>query len=260
MTELDALAQAMDRVAAFFEAEYADYDDDLPVLAAYAARTGGPLLELGCGVGRVLVPLARAGYKVTGVDLSPAMLARAQAHAEAAGVADRVRLIQGDYATAELAGPYRFACIMMNTFLHLPDREAQLAALRHWRKHLAPRGLLLIDVLNPDIAQLAALDGRMEWDRTWQDATTGETVMKFVTRTLDPAEQIMHVNMIYDAIAADGQVRRAVAEFDARYIWRFEGELLLEQAGYTVEALYGDWNLGPFEAASNHMIFVARRR
>ncbi|OQA40595.1 MAG: Methyltransferase domain protein [Chloroflexi bacterium ADurb.Bin325] len=199
-------------------------------------------------------------YKVTGVDLSPAMLARAQAHAEAAGVADRVRLIQGDYATAELAGPYRFACIMMNTFLHLPDREAQLAALRHWRKHLAPRGLLLIDVLNPDIAQLAALDGRMEWDRTWQDAATGETVMKFVTRTLDPAEQIMHVNMIYDAIAADGQVRRAVAEFDARYIWRFEGELLLEQAGYTVEALYGDWNLGPFEAASNHMIFVARRR
>ncbi len=260
MTEAHALIEAMNRVATFFDAEYADYEDDLPVLEAYAARTGGPLLELGCGTGRALVPLAQAGYEVTGVELSPAMLARAQARAEAVGVADSVRLIQGDYTTVPLGGPYKFAYLVMNTFLHLPDREAQLAALRHWREHLAPRGLLLIDVFHPDVAQLAALDGRMEWDKTWQDADTGETIMKFVTRTLDLAGQVMHVNMIYDAIAPDGRVRRTLVPYDARYIWRFEGELLLEQAGYTVEAVYGDWDMGPFEDTSDRMIFVARRR
>jgi SAM-dependent methyltransferase len=260
MTASPDFIQAMNRVATFFDLEYADYDDDLPVLEAYAARTGGPLLELGCGTGRALIPLAEAGYDVTGIELSPAMLARAQSRAEAAGVADRVRLIQGDYTTAPLGGPYKFAYIVMNTFLHLPDREAQLAALRHWREHLAPRGLLLIDVYHPDVAQLAALDGRLEWDKTWQDTETGETILKFVTRTLDVAEQTMHVNMVYDAIAADGQVRRTVVPFDARYIWRFEGELLLEQAGYTVEALYGDWDMGPFENTSDRMIFVARRK
>lgn len=260
MTQPQALLEAMNRVAAFFDADYADYDVDLPVLEAYAARTGGPLLELGCGTGRALVPLAQAGYEVTGVELSPAMLARAEARADAAGVAERVHLIEGDYTTAPLAGPYKFAYIVMNTFLHLPDREAQLAALRHWREHLAPRGLLLIDVFHPDVAQLAALDGRLEWDKTWQDAETGETIMKFVTRTLDVAEQTMHVNLIYESVAADGLVRRTVVPFDARYLWRFEGELLLEQAGYTVEAVYGDWDMGPFENTSDRMIFVARRK
>ena len=65
----------MNRIARFFDAEYADYMEDLPALQAYAQRTDGPLLELGCGTGRLLIPLARAGYAVTGVDLSPEMLA-----------------------------------------------------------------------------------------------------------------------------------------------------------------------------------------
>lgn len=260
MTEAPEFIQAMNRVASFFDAEYADYAEDLPVLAAYAARTGGPLLELGCGTGRALIPLAEAGYDVTGVDLSPAMLSRAQARADAAGVADRVHLIAGDYTAAPLAGPYKFAFVVMNTFLHLPDRASQMAALRHWRQYLAPGALLLIDVFHPDVVQLAALDGRLEWDKTWQDALTGDTIMKFVTRTVDLAEQTMHVNMIYEAMTPDGAVRRTLVPYDARYIWRFEGELLLEATGYTVEALYGDWDMGPFESTSDRMIFVARRR
>ena len=259
MSEPVNFIQSMNRIADFFDAEYADYADDLPVLEAYAARTGGPLLELGCGTGRVLVPLAQAGYDVTGADISPAMLARAQARAAEAGVAGRVHLVEGDYASAPLAGPYKFAFIVMNTFLHLPDRASQLAALRHWRDHLAPRGLLLIDVFHPDVAQLAALDGRLEWDRTWKNGDTGEMVMKFVTRTVNLAEQLMHVNMLYDATTPEGQLRRTIVSYDARYIWRFEGELLLEQAGYTVEGIYGDWDMSPFESASDRMIFVARR-
>jgi len=64
----------MNRIARFFDAEYADYNEDLPALQAYAQRTGGPLLELGCGTGRLLIPFARADYAVTGVDSSAAML------------------------------------------------------------------------------------------------------------------------------------------------------------------------------------------
>ena len=171
-----------------------------------------------------------------------------------------MQLIEGDYTSVSLAGPYKFAFILMNTFLHLPDRATQLAALRHWREHLAPGGLLLVDVFHPDVAQLAALDGRLEWDQTWQDDDTGETVMKFVTRTVNLAEQMLHVNMIYDVIAPDGGLRRHVVPYDARYIFRFEGELLLEQAGYAVQAVYGDWDMGPFESTSDRIIFVARRK
>jgi SAM-dependent methyltransferase len=260
MTEPHPLSRSMDRAARFFDMDYADYAADLPVLEAYAARTGGPILELGCGTGRVLVPLAQAGYAVTGVDLSAEMLRRARSAAEAAGVSERLTLVQGDYMSAPLAGPYRFAYIVMNTFLHLPDQASQVAALRHWRNQLAPRGLLLIDVFHPDVSQLASIDGSLQWDKTWQDPQTGVTVMKFVTRTVDLAEQRLSVNLIYDEIQAEGQISRTVVPFETRYLWRFEMELLLEKAGYAVEALYGDWDMEPFDGSSDRMIFVARRK
>jgi SAM-dependent methyltransferase len=254
------MLEAMDGVARFFDGDYADYSDDLPLVEAYAQRTGGPLLELGCGTGRLLVPLASAGYAVTGIDLSPGMLRIARAKVEAAGVAQLVTLVQGNYIDAPLAGPYRFAFVMMNTFLHLATQSEQLAALRHWRDHLAPGGLLLIDIFNPDVAQLASLDGRLEWDKTWIDLQTGRTIMKFLTRTVDLAEQTIHVNLIYDEIASNGQVRRTVAPFDIRYLWRFEAQLLLDKAGFALEGIYGDHSLGPLAADSDRMILVARKR
>jgi SAM-dependent methyltransferase len=255
-----ATADVLDRIARFFDADYADYADDLQAIEMFAQKTGGPLLELGCGAGRLLTSLAEAGYRVTGVDLSPKMLQAAHAKIEALGAADRVTLVEGDYRDAALAGPYRFAFIVMNTFLHLLTQADQLAALRHWRKHLAPRSLLLIDVFHPDVAQLASLDGRLEWDKTWHDPATGATVMKLLSRTVDLAEQLLHVNLIYDEIFPDGQLKRTLAAFDLRYLWRYEAELLLEKAGFTLEAVYGDWGLGPFESASERMILLARAR
>lgn len=253
------MLDAMNRIAQFFDLEFAGYDDDLPALDAYAARTGGPILELGCGTGRALIPLARAGYAVTGVDLSLVMLQIARAKAEAVGAAQRITLLAGDYADVELEGQFRLAFTVMNTFLHLPTREAQVGALKHWRSHLAPRGLLIIDVFHPDVGTLAGLDGRLEFVRSWADPESGRTISKFVTRTVDLANQTLHINHIYDEIGPEGQVLRTMAPYELRYLWRFEAELLLEKAGFTLEALYGDWDLGPFESASERMILVARR-
>lgn len=254
------MIESMNRIARFFDAEYADYMEDLPALQAYAQRTGGPLLELGCGTGRLLVPLARAGYAVTGVDLSPEMLRRAREKITAAKLTERVTLIEGDYSTAALGGPYRFAFCVMNTFLHLLTTDAQVRALRHWRQHLAPGGLLLLDVFHPDFRQLAELDGRLIYDRSWQDAETSATVMKFVTCMTDPARQLLHVTMLYDEIATDGALRRTVATYDICYFGKAEAELTLERAGYVLEAVYGGWDLAPFEGNPDRMILVARRK
>ena len=249
---------SVDRIARFFDAEYRSYTDDLSALEAYADRTGGPLLELGCGTGRALVPLAVAGHQVTGVDSSRSMLQLARAKAEAAGVSQQVRLVEGDFAACDLGRAYRFAFTLMNTFLHLPDLPAQIAALKHWREALAPKGLLLIDVFNPDMGQLATMDGRLEWEQTWINGDTGERVMKFLTRVVEPSEQVMSVNHIYEEIAADGMVRRTVATFNLRYIWRFEAELLLDKAGFELEAIYGDWDMSPYASDGERMILVAR--
>jgi SAM-dependent methyltransferase len=250
---------SFNRIARFFDADYADYMEDLPALQAFARRTGGPLLELGCGTGRLLIPLAQAGYQVTGVDISPAMLTVARAKAEAAGVTDRITLVEGDYTSTPLAGPYCFAFVAMNTFMHLLTQAEQLRALRHWRAHLAPGGLLLVDIFHPDVTQLAGLDGRLEWDKSWTDPETGATVLKLFARTVNLAEQILHVTLIYDEVYPDGQVRRTLAPFDMRYLWRFEAELLLKSAGFALEAVYGNWDLTPFEGTSPRLILVAQR-
>ncbi|OIO98695.1 MAG: hypothetical protein AUK03_00915 [Anaerolineae bacterium CG2_30_64_16] len=251
---------AYDRNARFFDADYADYLDDLPTIEAFAQRTGGPLLELGCGTGRLAIPLAQAGYQVTGVDLSPAMVTIARDKAARAGVTQRVTLIQGDYTDTPLGGPYRLAFVVMNTFLHLLSQADQLAALRHWAAHLTAGGLLLIDVMYPDVAHLASFDGRLELEKSWTDKETGHTVMKQLARTVDLAEQTLHVTLVYDEVALDGQLRRILAPFDLRYLWRFEAELLLKQAGFALEAIYGDWGLSPFESTSDRMILVAHLR
>jgi hypothetical protein len=131
--------------------------------------------------------------------------------------------------------------------------------LRHWHEHLLPGGTLLIDVFAPGVDELAGLDGQVQLDKSWQDAQTGATVLKWVARTVDPAEQLLHVAMIYDETAPDGVTRRSVVAFDLRYLWRFEAELLLEKAGFAMEAVYGSWDLAPFDSASERMILLASR-
>ncbi len=258
VTRFDLTAAA--RAARFFDMDYAGYTDDLPVLKALARRTGGPVLELGCGTGRLAVPLAEAGFRVTGVDFSTAMLEIAGERAAAAGkAAERLTLVTGDFASVALGGPYRFAFIVMNTFLHLLTRQEQVAALRHWAAHLAPGALLLIDVFAPDVEELSRLDGQALLDKSWRDPTTGSTVMKWVARTVEPAEQILHVTFLYDVIGFDGELRRTVVPFDLRYLWRYEAEWLLEAAGYEIEEVYGDWELGPFDSGGEHLILVARK-
>jgi SAM-dependent methyltransferase len=274
------MVEFMDRVARFFDAEYAGFTDDLPLVEAYAQRTGGPLLELGCGTGRLLVPLAKAGYHVTGVDISSEMLRIARAKTDAARLAHRVTLLQGNYVDVTVPGSYGLAFVMMNTFLHLLTKDDQLRALGHWRQCLARDGLLLIDVFHPDVGQLPEFDGRVEWEKTWIEPETGVMVTKFLTRTVNLAEQLIHVNLIYDEIGSEplsnqgqtqpqefsqaaqggGQVRRTLVSFDLRYLWRFEAELLLDKAGFDLEVIYGDLELGPFERSSDRMILIARRR
>jgi SAM-dependent methyltransferase len=216
-------------------------------------------LELGCGTGRLLLPLARAGFSITGVDMSPRMLEVAQAKVDGAGLDDQITLVQADMREVNLPQHYRLAFIAINSFMHLTTLEDQLAALRVWRKLLLPGGLLIIDVDNPDPRHLLEADGRLDLQGRWFDPDTGATVLKHMSRTLDAARQLQHVLFIYDEVFPDGQMRRTLAPFQARYLYRYEGELLLNKAGFTPEQVYGSYDLDPYGSDSERMIFVARR-
>jgi len=173
------------------------------------------------------LPLARAGFDVTGVDLSPRMLEVAQAKVDAAGLNDSITLVQADMRQVELPQQYRLAFIAINSFMHLLTLEDQLAALSAWRRLLLPGGMLIIDVDHQDPRHLLEADGRLDLHGRWFDPDSGATVLKHMARTLDAARQLQHVLFIYDEVFPDGQMRRTLAPFQARYLYRFEGELLL---------------------------------
>lgn len=250
-----------DRFAPFYDLEFAEFDDDWPLYRAFADHGGGPILELGCGTGRLVVPLAEAGYDVVGVDRSPAMLARARAAVERAGVRARATLVEDDMRTLDTLGQRRFtlAFCAINSFLHLGSQAEQLASLGAIFARLNPGGVLLLDLFPPHPDILDEYDGRLIHAGTYRDPATGERIDKLSTTVLDSAEQRMDTTFFYDRLRADGRVERVAAPFTFRYVGRYELQLLLERVGYTDVAFYGSYDLEPFTAASDRMIAVAVR-
>jgi SAM-dependent methyltransferase len=247
-----------DLYARFYDLDLGGFDADLLMVQQFAARCGSPVLELACGTGRVLLPLARQGYQVTGVDISPAMLEVARHKVAAEGLADRITLVEGDMRDFALDGRFNLAFVAVNSFMHILTTDDQLAALACIRRHLNPGGLLLIDLFNPDLGSLLDARGQVHMDKTMTDPETGHRLVRFHTRTVDLGQQTQQITFIVDEVDGDGQVRRTLFPFSMRYLFRPELELLLRHAGFTVEAVYGSYDLEEFSGDSDRMIAVAR--
>lgn len=246
-----------DAFAHFYDLDYGDFSADILFYREMARLHGGPVLEAMCGTGRVALPLAAAGLDVTGVDIAPAMIARAQASAAAQGV--QASFVVGDIRTLELKRSFGFALIAMNSLMHLETTADQLAALERLAAHLRPNGMLAIDLFNPDPLAMAQHDGVMVLDKLFQVPETGHTVQKYVVRSADLAAQHLAVTFCYDEIAADGTVRRLALPFGMRWVYRFELEHLLARAGFTLEAVYGSYDLDDYDNGADRILAMARR-
>ncbi len=252
----------MDRFSTYaelYDLEFGDRDDDLLMIEQFATRCGSPILELGCGTGRVLLPLARKGFQVTGVDNSPAMLERARRTVAAHDVAALVSLVRQDMRELDLNERFSLVFAAANTFMDLQSTVDQLAVLDRVRQHLIPGGLILLDLFHPDLGRLVEGSGQVihEWTRT--DPHTGDLVLKFYSQKPDLERQVIHFTYFLDRVAGDGSVRRTVFPFSLRYLFRAELELLLRHAGFEVEALYGSHDLDEFASDSEKLIAVARK-
>ncbi len=251
MSEFDAFVR-------FYDADYAAVSDDLPFYHELARRCGGPILEVMCGSGRLLEPLARAGYRLTGVDISARMIAAARERLVAAGLLDQVELLEGDVRDVAPPGPFGLAIVALNSFMHLTTTKAQIAALIHIREALRPGGLLALDLFNPDLRALAGHNGELVLDRTFTLAD-GTPVQKFVAQQTDTAAQLNYVTFIYDELDAAGHVRRSTLPFTMRWLYRYELEHLLARAGLELEAVYGSYELDEYTSEGTLMLAVARR-
>jgi SAM-dependent methyltransferase len=237
------------------------FDRDIGLYLDVAAREGGRILELACGTGRVLVPLAEAGNHVTGVDASPHMLARASAKLAAGPeAAKRARLVQGDFLSFDLGESFDAAIVAVRSFSYVTEPEDQLATLLRIARHLRPGGVLALDLLNPSNEWVGQPSGSMRQDLFAELPDGG-----FVSRTetavsTDRARQVRVIRSAYEIAAGDGTVVKRVVEWPFRYTYRFEAEHLLARGGFDVEAVSGGYEGEPFTGESDTMLLLARRR
>jgi SAM-dependent methyltransferase len=250
-------------LAAIYDAVYG-VRDDTGFWLAVAAGVDGPVLELGCGTGRVLIPLARAGHEVTGLDLAPHMIERARAklRAESPEVRGRLRLVVGDMTSFDLGSRFALITIPFAGFQHLRTVEQQLACLDCCRCHLLSRGKLVLDLPNPDPAppSHAQDQGPTDGEATAQvvDWTDGRRVRWWGTVVAyDRLLQCNEYELTYEIIGPDATTRRLTERFPLRYIFRYELEHLLVRAGFDLAFLYGDYDRSAFGEESPALIAVA---
>ncbi len=244
------------QIAHLYEAEHGAWTDDLEMYTAFAQRAGGPVLDMGCGTGRVAVPMAIAGLDVHGYDASDALLAIAHGKVRDKGVT--VELQRADLRRFSTANQYGLAICALDTFLHLETTQDQLDALGGAIDALRPGGLLVVDVLNPSYDRLAARDGVVRTQSTF-DGPQSATVTHLVAWDINPADQTIVATHMYDVVNPDGAMHRRNAIMRMRYLHRFEMELLLRAAGFGRIELYGSATLDSYGAESDRMIFAASK-
>ncbi len=250
-----------DAIAKFYDIIYAPRNDDIDMWLDIAASVDGEILEIGCGTGRVMLPLLAADFKVTGIDISDVSLNIATEKISKAGYTANATLINGDMRSLNLPQKnYALAFIPSNTFMHNLSTADQRATLARTAAHLSAGGIIAVDLYHPYPPALMEADGRVEFAGHLTDDASGHAVQWFSARELELDEQIQHVTFFLDEIGSDGALFRHTLNFPMRYVHRFEMELLLEEAGFTVEEVLGDYDQSLFYAESPRMIFIARKK
>jgi SAM-dependent methyltransferase len=219
---------------------------------AEADRQGGCVLELGCGTGHKLIPIASDGHPCMGLELSPDMLAAAQRKADERGV--EVEWVQGDMREFDLGRTFDLVLIAANSLLHLHEAEDLVDCFRSVRRHLAPGARLIFDVFNPSVRMLAQADGvRRRRDRlSFVDPDRG-VVHVDVAETYDAAAQVTHGRWYF---STDSEADFVVAPLEIRSIFPQELPLLLSLGGLRVVERFGDWSRAPLTADAALQLYI----
>jgi len=241
-----------------YDLVYSTYTPDVDFYVELGKAAQGPVLEVGCGTGRVLIPTLAAGVDADGLDLEPAMLAALERKARARGLTPRLHA--GDMRDFTLPRRYRLVTVPFRAFLHLLTTEDQLQALRCLRKGLEPGGALVMDLFYPSWDYIAAHDGKPQTTLEFPHPETGLPVAVHDTPRFDRVNQIVRVER--EVVESDARGYAGTAhryEFTLRWIFRFEMELLLRAAGFLRWSLTRGFDGQPFEKDTEEMVWTAWR-
>jgi len=248
-----------DLIAPFYDREHAQFDEDVDLYRSFAELYTGPLLELACGSGRLLLPLAQDGYTLIGVDTSAQMLTLARQRLQEEDLSDGLTLVHQDRWARHLAHQFSLAFVALGSFAHLTSRQAQQQALAAIRAHLTKGGTFILDISNADARYMENLSGQVLHQGTWKNED-GSILTHMVSPASSHTRHLLELTHFYDRHVQGGPVQRTVVTTYLYLFERSETELLLEQAGFGIKEVYGDYTMGPATLESPRMIFIAEAR
>lgn len=229
--------------------------EDLAFWLDLAEKWGDPVLELGCGTGRVLLSLANAGYTVYGLDSDFAMLEflRTQMPFH---LAARVNLIQGDMSDFSLATQFPLIILPCNTYSTL-SQATRTAALVRIRQHLLPGGVFAMSMPNPSLLKRLPQHAEPEIEESFTHPLDGEPVQ--VSSAWHKTNTQVEITWIYDHLLANGEMERTVYQVTQQIIPLKEIEEEHRNAGLIITAMYGDFDGSPFSSHSTYLILTAQK-
>lgn len=248
--------------------EFYDYHakrGDIKFYVDFAVESAGPVLELGCGTGRILIPTAGAGVKITGLDKSDEMLkiCRQKLESEIPEVRNRVKLVNADMRGFELASKFSMVTITFGPFNSLITIDEQISCLNNIRRHLCKNGALIFDVFYPDLGELLVNKGtEIVRAKTPFKMPDGRSVIWGIRYdSVDYNRQVIHEELFYNIRYPDGHEEQMVYPESLRYFSRFEVEHLLARTGFKVESVYANFDKEPFGSKyPSELLFLARKK
>jgi predicted SAM-dependent methyltransferase len=225
----------------------------------HARRSQEPIVVFYAGTGRVAIPLAQQELRVVAIETDEAKRRAGEARSREAGL--EIHWQAGDAGTFELSRRAGMMILAEHAFQRLLTHEAQQATLRRVYENLQVGGKLALSLAVPDVRELLAGDeSQLRQVSTLADSESGNPIYRWASHRYNLVEQRVSVHTIYEMVDAEGvTLRRWHRTSELAYIWPRQMRLLLEWAGFEVEALYGGWNDEPFTGDSFEQIWVARK-
>lgn len=246
-------------------AEFYDIDTrhmayhDVEFYRQYARKTGGKVLELACGTGRVTIPLAEAGFEVWGIDLSFPMLSILKRKMKELGgeSARRMHISQADMADFELRRKFDLIIVPFRAFQALTSEERVRSSLNHIKNHLKDDGLFIVDVFKPDWRMDESwVNTEEQFDWVKNDEAGGKTIIRTrLRRSIDTLNQIIHPEIIYYIEDPSGARERIAEQLSLKYYYQYQMEVLLVVSGFVIHETFGYYDKRGTETGSE-LIFV----
>ncbi|MFC1477198.1 class I SAM-dependent methyltransferase [candidate division KSB1 bacterium] len=253
MTEYDGLAE-------FYDAEWRNLTQDIPFLREEAAKTGGPILELACGSGRIMLPLARDGHEVWGIDNSRKMIDILSKKAEEEpALAQLMHFSLQDMRTFTFDMQFKLIIIPFNSFLLMTDRPDFDICLQNCRKHLTDDGVFIVDIFSPNFELCAIREPKMQFLQHFLNPETERVVVQWEFAKRDMGKQLIDIDFLYEEYQPDGTVKQNTRSISMSIVFRYEMQYLLEKHGFAVQSVIGDYDRTEFTSGSPQMIYICHK-